>query len=348
MVWRLRTIGADPGTGSFDIVAMEDDRVVKELVIEPKKASPDMVVLELEHYKTYDLMVVTCGLGFPVTKVQSLTEEDIKEITLRPIEDEGRMLRRLVRSDLPAVTLPSVKLLPTVPEWRKINRIDMGTPDKVSAAALAIKNQAERLKVNYSDVSFIFLEVGRGFTTVLPILNGQIIDGLGGTNGPMGLTAPGAIDGEVVRMLEKIPTRTVYLGGVASILGVSDLTVSELLDLAMESSKAKLALKRFIEDISRTVTYMSSEFDADPRIILSGGGSRDPRFIEYLGKNIERENGIMVAQRSCVSAKEGAEGAAVIANGLSGGEYAELVETMKLRAASGRVRDHIYIANYAT
>lgn len=41
--------------------------------------------------------------------------------------------------------------------------------------------------------------------------------------------------------------------------------------------------------------------------------------------------------------KDAAQGAAMIADGLAGGRYRELVEVMRLREAQGTVLDHLYL-----
>jgi predicted butyrate kinase (DUF1464 family) len=43
-------------------------------------------------------------------------------------------------------------------------------------------------------------------------------------------------------------------------------------------------------------------------------------------------------------AKEAAQGAALVAEGLAGGVHARLVEVMELREAGGTVLDHLYVA----
>jgi predicted butyrate kinase (DUF1464 family) len=46
-------------------------------------------------------------------------------------------------------------------------------------------------------------------------------------------------------------------------------------------------------------------------------------------------------QRFAKVTKQGAQGAALIADGLAGGRWAELVDTMRLREASGTALDHL-------
>ena len=80
-------------------------------------------------------------------------ERELAEMVLvRP--DEARadagigglraLLRSLADSGLPIVFGPGVIHLPTVPRHRKYNRIDLGTADKVCAAACAIVDQSAR------------------------------------------------------------------------------------------------------------------------------------------------------------------------------------------------------------
>jgi len=44
-----------------------------------------------------------------------------------------------------------------------------------------------------------------------------------------------------------------------------------------------------------------------------------------------------------VSAKQGAQGAALIADGLAGGRCAPLVRHLRIREASGSVLDHLHV-----
>ena len=59
----------------------------------------------------------------------------------------------------------------------------MGTSDKVLSVVLAVKDQAERLKIPYDKTSLILVEVGFGYTSAIAVKNGQIIDAMAGTAG---------------------------------------------------------------------------------------------------------------------------------------------------------------------
>jgi predicted butyrate kinase (DUF1464 family) len=60
----------------------------------------------------------------------------------QPSRSGWRLARALGESGLPVVFIPGVVQLDTVPAHRKLNRVDMGTADKVSAAALAMYSHA--------------------------------------------------------------------------------------------------------------------------------------------------------------------------------------------------------------
>ena len=79
------------------------------------------------------------------------------------------MIRALIGAGLPLVFGPGAIHLPTVPEYRKWNRIDLGTADKVASAALCIVDQASRLGLAYEETSFIMLELGGAFSAALAI-----------------------------------------------------------------------------------------------------------------------------------------------------------------------------------
>ena len=102
------------------------------------------------------------------------------------------LMRLLARSSAPVVLTPGVVHLPSVPAHRKVNRVDMGTADKVCAAALAMREQAERRGCRPADVSLVLLELGGAFTAAIAVDGGRIVDGIGGYVGSARACAPRA------------------------------------------------------------------------------------------------------------------------------------------------------------
>ena len=124
------------------------------------------------------------------------------------------IVRALIAADIPLVFGPGAIHLPTVPDHRKWNRIDLGTADKVASAALGIVDQAERLGIPYEETRFVLLELGGGFSAALAVDGGQIVDGFGGSAGPIGARACGALDAEAAYLIGgALSKRTVFSGG---------------------------------------------------------------------------------------------------------------------------------------
>ena len=73
----------------------------------------------------------------------------------------------------------------------------------------------------------VLLELGGAFSAALAIAGGQIVDGMGGSSGPLGVRAAGALDGELAYLLAPaLSKRTLYTGGAldpAGALEISDL-----------------------------------------------------------------------------------------------------------------------------
>src|SRR5213079_2160213 len=96
----------------------------------------------------FDLIAGPSGYGLPVKNLPDCDERDLELMRLVRPDERGQgqgvvkfsaVLRALRDAPLPVTTLPGVIHLPTVPAHRKINRIDLGTADKLCVAALAVE-----------------------------------------------------------------------------------------------------------------------------------------------------------------------------------------------------------------
>ncbi len=350
----MKVLGVDPGTLSWDFFGLEGEKIIldtsiptKELIENPKKA-----ISIIKSVPDIDLMVAPSGFGLPLKKVSDLTEKDIFYTLLKfSINKEdtmiglGDILRLLKAENIPGVIVPSVKHMPTVPRYRKVNKIDMGTADKLCTSVVGIRDQCERLSKKPEESNFIMVEIGYGFTAVLAIENGQIIDGIGGSN-IMGFKACGSLDGELAYLIKNIDKKNIYKGGVASISGFSDLSLKEITLLAEKDQQTRTALKAYISSVKKAVFGISSSFsdrDKVQEILLAGRGAR----ITYLRNKIIKGLKDVAPVRMMASysqiAKRAAQGAAFIAEGLLDGKFKPIVENLRIKDSSGTILDDIYI-----
>ena len=327
----MRIVGIDPGTFSFDLFGMEDDqRVLIDEAIKTTDvlARPEILLDRLDALMPWDAIVGPSGYGIPLKKIRDMTDEDIGKMI--PLDtqlavNEGikKLLLKMKAKALPVYFTPGVVHLSSVPRYRKWNRFDMGTADKVCCVALGIKDQSERLGIGDSEASFVYVEVGYAFTAVMAVEGGRIVDGIGGTNGSLGFIAGGGMDAEIaIRLKPPITQEVVFKGGVRDFAGGAiapeDLT---------ERSEALTLLGESIEkDVASTLVSARN-----PReIIISGRLTNYDSIERELTSRLGKYAPVVKVRKLSKTAKEAACGAFIIGEGLLGGEYHGLVENMGL------------------
>ncbi|MHA1753452.1 MAG: DUF1464 family protein [Candidatus Helarchaeota archaeon] len=348
----VKVIGIDPGTNLWGIVGLENSTIIYENAFPTKRVinKPELLIDILDSIEDIDLIVAPSGFGIPLTSITELTHEQIFELTLKrqksgsELVGLGRVIDLLLKKDYNAYFIPGVKHLPTVPLYRKINKIDMGTADKVCSAALSIFDQSNYYNIDYDKTNFILIELGSGFTAILGIKNGQIVDGIGGSSGGLGFMGGGALDGELAYILKDIKKSTIYQGGITSIVGSSQLSPEEFMLLIEKDDRCKIAFDALIESICKSVLAMTISVNKPKEILLSGRLSQQEEMFGALNKRLSyiaplrNISGLAGAKYT----KEAAQGAALIANGLADGQYKKLIENMKIKDASGSIFDNIY------
>jgi predicted butyrate kinase (DUF1464 family) len=78
-------------------------------------------------------------------------------------------------------------------------------------------------------------------------------------------------------------------------------------------------------------------------ILVSGRIASDPAVRERLAAALADVGELRPIHGFAKEAKQGAQGAALIADGLAGGAHADLVERLRIRHAAGTVLDHLYV-----
>ncbi len=314
------TAGIDVGTKDSCVVVSEDGRVLDYTVVENLKDS----VLEIVRFlKDHNPNAIGCGFGYglPIKRLSEIDEKDFACLTLsfgREIMGVRSLLRALKDNfgDV-TYTIPSVKLLPTVPAHRKFNRIDMGTSDKVCSTALAMV----RLGRSYEEQNFVLIEGGYGFNSFIAVKNGKIVDGLGGTSGFLSFSSSGSLDLEVLALMKGYSKELIFQGGLKSFIKCDFESIPDY------------ALEWLFEYILKGVKVMEAVLGSKYDLVVSG------RMFDLYWREFEEFIGRSVFKIESV--KSSAEGASIVANGIANGIYHGLVKHLELDNAKGSILDHI-------
>lgn len=353
----MRVVGIDPGTSSWDIFGYDvgTNEICIDTSIESKliMKNPDLLFFSLEEIEPFDLMIAPSGFGHPIKKVQELTNEDIYYMALsteKTSEIVGlkKILHKLKQMKWKrgeAYVIPGIKYLPTVKKFRKINRIDLGTADKVCSVVVGIRDIMEMCKIQCSDVNYIMIELGAAFSAIIAIERGQIIDGIGGSN-VMGFRASGSLDAELAYLMNPLTKTEIYKGGAISIGGNENNTPEELFLRTKDEPQAKIAIQSYVDDIVKGVFAISSVFNqaTPPNFILLSGRLANEKFIERIfDEKLRTIAPVRVMKTYSKIAKRAAQGAAFIAEGLIGGNIQPIIKNLQLEAAEGNILDFIYL-----
>ena len=339
----LRVVGIDAGTVSLDVCGLADGRLSLDLTWPTSDAiaDPDGFIAGLAAAGRPDLVVAPSGYGLPARPARGVTDGELRLAFLAGRGETGgigglrRLARRLADSDLPAVFTPGVIHLDTVPEHRKINRVDLGTADKLCAAVLAVQDHRERTGRRVEDISLILLELGGAFTAAVAVDRGQIVDGVGGTSGPMGWRAAGALDGEVAFLAGTLDKALLFSGGAETVAGPT-------------GEGRAVAIAGYVEGAAKAVAQLRISAPRAEEVVVSGRGAADADLLERLHAAL---SGVAVVRRLegfALVAKQGAQGAALLADGLAGGRHEALVKRLRIREAKGTVLDHLHVITPAT
>ena len=338
-----RVAGVDPGTVSFDVCVLDDGEVILERSFRTVDvgADPQLLVEALAEVGPFALVLGPAGYGLPLVPVAEVGERELAlMLLLREDEPQGpvgvggmrAIVRSLMASGLPVVFGPGAIHLPTIPAYRKWNRIDLGTADKVASAAQCIADQARRLGVDFAETSFVMLELGGAFSAALAVDGGRIVDGLGGSAGPIGARACGALDAEAAYLLgAALSKETVFSGG--ALVGADLSAGLEALRRDPRHREGWLALE---EGAAKAALALTASAPAAREILLAGRLA--PGMVDALGARLAHVAPVRIAEGLAA-----AQGAAVLADGLAGGRYAALVERLGIRDASGSALDHLRV-----
>ncbi len=360
----VRVVGVDPGTKSFDVVCIEDGKVVYEKSLETAEVAKNPAILiEAIDAAAPDYVVGPSGYGVPITfgdevrdarrfAVEVLllsTEKDIEEgvkageLGIWVYDALAKVVEHIVKSyGGKAIFIPSITLLPTIPVHRKINKVDMGTADKLAATFIAVYTLAQERGIPYNNVNALVVELGYGYNAVIAVKEGRIVDAVGGTIASTGTLTGGALDLEIAAHVSSWSRWDVFYGGIFHIGRTYDLNVFARAYEKSEEPLASLFLA-YIEGVVKDIYRMLAVEKKVDTIVLTGRHSKIPLVQKLLREYIPDAEIIPSKQlRGASTSKEAGQGYAAIGEGAVGGIFNELVRHMGIDRACGTVVDYVY------
>jgi len=179
---------------------------------------------------------------------------------------------------------------------------------------------------------------------VLAIVGGQIVDGLGGSSGPLGVRAAGALDGELAYLLgPALRKHTLFTGGALDPAGTG---ASGDLPVLWSSPAHAEGWSALLEGAAKAVRSLLAISPDPPEIVVSGRLARLPELIDALAASLADVAPVVALIPGRASAA--AHGGALLADGLSGGRHAPLAKALGLREATGTALDHLRVAGAET
>jgi predicted butyrate kinase (DUF1464 family) len=344
-----KSVGIDPGSTSWKFCVLDDEGILDKTKIETQEVSenPASVVDFLEnHSEDLDVIAAPSGHGLPLTEIDDVGEDELRKMTLKRdgpgivgLSTSIGVIRKFCgQRDIKCYVLPSVKHLSTVPGWRKINRIDLGTSDKVCSAAFTLQKISKDRGLALDDTSFVLIDIGHAFLAMICVEKGRIVDGIGGSMVGFGTVASGAIDAELLHTWDFPDKSSLYSGGLVHASGMSLEEIECSLPDEL-GSRASMALKRFLESFCSDLVAISSRNDVDEVVLNSVLG---PKFNTLIGGEVSRM-GLEIAL-TIDDEMPGSVGAAYLANGLVGGRYSSLAEQLGIGSSGGSVMDSVFFA----
>lgn len=343
------TIGIDPGTRSFDVVVLSDGHLVEAGSYPSSRIAREGYegILELVRKHRPDIVIGPSGYGTPIVcnedivnprvfaeKILLLTgytggslQEEIHggEVYIGVV----KLVEALWKSGINTCYMPGVIHLPTVPLYKKLNKIDMGTVDKLAAAFYVLYWLGE--KTSYNDINIIIGELGYGYNAVLLVENGRITDGHGGTIVSTSLLSIGGLDAEIPAILGWWSRELNFAGGVISACEAMEL--EEIISSIDE--RCKNAFLAMMNSLAKNIFALRGK--TDKQVFLTGRLSRFKIIREYL----EAEGIKTQTVPMSLGVKEAAIGYSLLGDGLMGGKASVLFSHMKIKESCGGTLDWV-------
>ena len=220
--------------------------------------------------------------------------------------------------NLNSYCLPQIKELPTIPAYRKLNRLQMGAAGQLCTVAMLIYRLFER-ETAWSEMNFLLLEVQQDSVSIQVVEDGQIVNGLSGMADVSEIRLHLRLDGNFSYSFGSDHRESTYR---SDWLNPVDASKHELVN----GHARKYA---FWEGLAQELAGLMAIHHCEDIVVL---GQRKEAVIEWFDDIYQLYH--FPYKDSDRPGFEAATGAAIVAEGLAhNGLAAEVVERLQIRGA---------------
>jgi predicted butyrate kinase (DUF1464 family) len=180
------SIGVDSQQGSWETCVIENGRTM-ELRTWDDTLSTYEYIRDICAWFPEPIITVSMGRGEPLAPLSMFNAQQLQQISAfrRPQQESRRVQDFLIAIgslNLSSYLVPTIYQLSTIPAYRKKNRFDMGTSDKLCTIATLLYRMREREAI-WQEMRFLYLHVNDLSRTILVVEDGYIVNGIGETAG---------------------------------------------------------------------------------------------------------------------------------------------------------------------
>ena len=175
-------IGVDCRADGWKICLMEHGRVL-ELGSFPDSLAMLVYIQSMCAHYPEPTIAVSSDMNTCYAALHTMTEQQFYEMTLdQSNRPWGVSLKELLigigSMNLRSYCIPAIAYVDSVPAYRKLNRADMGTAGNLCAIATILSRMRER-EAAWSEMCFLYLEVGHATKSIVVVEDGYIVNGIG-------------------------------------------------------------------------------------------------------------------------------------------------------------------------
>lgn len=178
------SIGIDCGTAQWRTCLRENGQILRVCSFADLTAA--LVYLEgICALYPEPTIALPLGRGTPLARLSTVTDQQLQAVISflnkqQRKEDLKQILIAIKALSLDSYSLPAVKHLPGVPLHRKLNPVDLGTPDRLCTVATLMYRLIER-QTAWSAMNFFCVEVGYNVKSIVVVENGRVVNGISQT-----------------------------------------------------------------------------------------------------------------------------------------------------------------------